>query len=139
VVGNGNLTYSGDNVPATQTAVNPSGLALDTFGNLYFGDAASVRSGGTIRKIDTAGSVTTVAGGGTMALQNGLFATTVGETSLDGVAVDNLGDFFYGEGGGHNVVKGNSSGLITILTSLADAPGNLEADSSRNCRYPLGQ
>ena len=91
VAGNGSQTYSGDNVPATQTAVVPSGLWVDTFGNLYFADNVGGRSGGTIRKINTAGIITTVAGGGMMALQNGLFATSIGETSLDGVAADNLG------------------------------------------------
>jgi hypothetical protein len=132
VAGNGNLNYSGDDVPATQTAVNPSGLALDAFGNLYLADAAGGRSGGTIRKINTAGIITTVAGGGMMALQNGLFATTVGETSLDGVAADNMGNFFYAEGGGHSVVKVNSSGLLTILTNQTSSPANLASDSAGN-------
>jgi hypothetical protein len=52
VAGNGNLNYSGDNVPATQTAVNPSALALDAFGNLYLADGAGGRTGGTVRKIN---------------------------------------------------------------------------------------
>jgi sugar lactone lactonase YvrE len=132
VAGNGNLMYSGDNVPATQTAVNPSALALDTFDNLYFSDAAGGRDGGTIRKINAAGIVTTVAGGGSMALQNGLIATTVLETSLDGVAVDNQGNFFYAEGGGRNVVKVNSSGLLTILTNQTNGPGRLATDNAGN-------
>ena len=58
VAGDESLHYSGDNVPATKTAVNPS--ALDTFGNLYLADGAGGRSGGTIRKINTAGIITTV-------------------------------------------------------------------------------
>jgi hypothetical protein len=95
VAGNGSLNDSGDNVPATQTAVNATALALDTFGNLYLADAAGGRNGGTIRKINTAGIITTVGGGGIMAFENGLFATTVEETSLHGVAADNLGNFFY--------------------------------------------
>jgi sugar lactone lactonase YvrE len=132
VAGNGNINYSGDNVPATQTGVNPTALALDTFGNLYLADGAGGRSGGTIRKINTAGIITTVAGGGLMALQNGLFATTVQETSLDGVAADNMGNFFYAEGGGHNVVRVNSAGLATSLTNQTSSPANLAADSAGN-------
>ena len=65
-------------------------------------------------------------------MQNGLCATTVPETSLDGVAADNLGDFFYAEGGGHDIVKVNSSGLLTILTSQTSSPGNLATDSAGN-------
>jgi len=132
VAGNGGQTYSGDNVPATQTAVTPSGLWLDIFGNLYLADGVGGRTGGTIRKINSAGIITTVAGGGTMSLQNGLFATTILETGLDEVAADNLGNFFYAEGGGHNIVKVTSSGLLTILTNQGNGPGDLATDGADN-------
>lgn len=38
VAGNGNLNYSGDSVAATETAIHPTALALDTFGNFYLAD-----------------------------------------------------------------------------------------------------
>ena len=67
-----------------------------------------------------------------MAFENGLFATTVEETSLDGVAADNLANFFYAEGGGHNVVRVNSSGLVTSLTNQTGSPANLASDRAGN-------
>jgi hypothetical protein len=63
--GNGSVNFSGDNVPALQTGINPKALALDSFGNLYLADQAGGRNGGTVRKINSAGIITTVAGGGT--------------------------------------------------------------------------
>ena len=105
---------------------------MDAFGNLYLADGAGGRTGGTVRKINSAGIITTVAGGGAMSFQNGLFATTVQETSLDGVAADNMGNFFFAEGGGHGVVKVNSSGLLTALTNQTSSPANLASDSAGN-------
>jgi hypothetical protein len=90
------------------------------------------RTGGTIPKINSAGIITTVTGGGIMAFESRLFATTVQETSLDGVAADNLGNFFYAEGGGHNVVRVNSGGLATSLTNQTGSPADLAADRTGN-------
>ena len=54
--------FAGDGGPATAALFNsPEYLAIDTFGNLYVIDASSYR----IRKIDTAGTITTIAGNGT--------------------------------------------------------------------------
>jgi NHL repeat len=59
VAGNGTLGFSGDNGPATSAQLyNPSGVALDSTGNLYLADKAN----GRIRKVSN-GAITTVAGG----------------------------------------------------------------------------
>jgi uncharacterized protein (TIGR03437 family) len=61
VAGNGTGRYLNDGVPATETSLNrPDGLALDSAGNLYIADSANHR----IRKVSTAGIMTTVAGNG---------------------------------------------------------------------------
>ncbi len=62
IAGNATVGYTGDDVPATSTSLNaPSGVTLDKIGNLYIGDATNNR----IRRVDTAGIITTIAGNGT--------------------------------------------------------------------------
>jgi uncharacterized repeat protein (TIGR01451 family) len=56
VAGNGGLPDSGDGQPATAASVVPFGVAVDAAGNLYLADAS------IIRKIDTAGIISTIAG-----------------------------------------------------------------------------
>lgn len=60
--GNGIGGFSGDNLPATQASLNrPTGLAFDAQGNLLIADVYNYR----IFRVDRAGLLTTVAGGGT--------------------------------------------------------------------------
>jgi hypothetical protein len=62
VAGNGFGGYSGDGGPATIAQLNgPTQLAFDGSGNLYIADANNAR----IRKIDSAGTISTFAGNGT--------------------------------------------------------------------------
>ena len=62
VAGSGQAGYSGDNGPATQAQLGDvSALALDDAGNLYAADTANA----VVRRIDSSGVITTVAGNGT--------------------------------------------------------------------------
>ncbi len=54
------LGYSGDGGPATSAKMCPSGVAVDSSSNLYIADTGNNR----IRKVDTAGIITTIAGNG---------------------------------------------------------------------------
>src|ERR1019366_4147209 len=59
VAGNGTNGFGGDNGPATSAQLNgPSGLAVDSAGNLFITDGGS-----RIRKVSS-GVITTVAGNG---------------------------------------------------------------------------
>lgn len=59
--GNGSPGYSGDGGAAVAAMLDwPSGLALDKQGNLYIADTVNNR----IRKVDTLGTITTIAGDG---------------------------------------------------------------------------
>jgi len=61
VAGTGAAGFSGDGGQATAARLHfPTGLAIDTVGNLYFADAQNFR----VRKITPAGMITTVAGNG---------------------------------------------------------------------------
>jgi len=61
VAGNSVAGYSGDGGPAVYAQLNyPQGLALDAAGSLYIADYGNNR----IRRVSTAGSITTIAGNG---------------------------------------------------------------------------
>jgi sugar lactone lactonase YvrE len=62
VAGTGTAGFSGDGGPAAAAQLNtPRAVAIDRFGNLYVCDTENNR----VRKIDTSGTITTVAGTGT--------------------------------------------------------------------------
>ena len=61
IAGTGESNYFGDGGPATKAAFrDPAAITLDKKGNLYVADAAN----NMIRKIDTKGIITTIAGNG---------------------------------------------------------------------------
>ncbi len=62
VAGTGVAGYSGDGGPATAAQINyPGDVAVDAVGNIYIADAGNSR----VRKVDTTGTITTIAGTGT--------------------------------------------------------------------------
>ena len=62
VAGNGTTGFSGDGGAATSASLGgPHGVAADSAGNLFIADGNIQR----IRKVDTSGTITTVAGNGT--------------------------------------------------------------------------
>ena len=63
IAGNGRAGFSGDHGPALKASLNfPAGLCLDPMGNLYVAD----RNNHRIRRIDTSGIITTIAGTGAL-------------------------------------------------------------------------
>jgi len=107
--GNGTQGFSGDGGPATSAALTlPQGMAVDSAGNLYFAVL------GRIRKVDTAGIITTVAGNGSaLAIGDGGPAINAGMTPTF-VAVDKEGNLFIVDAGANRIRKVNTSGIITL-------------------------
>ena len=108
--------YGGDNGPASAALLNsPAGLALDAAGNLYVADSLNHR----IRKIDTLGNITTVAGRGTPpgsiaeVGDNGP-ATSAALNQPYSVHVDAAGNLYIADLGNHRVRK-VSGGTITTF------------------------
>lgn len=111
----GNSGFSGDGGPATAALLNsPSGVALDAQGNLYIADTGN----GRIRKVDTAGIITTVAGRGNgITLGDGGPALNAQFFNPSDVAVDAQGNIYVADVGNGKVRKINPAGTISsVLT-----------------------
>lgn len=104
--------FSGDGGPATSAVFNnPGALAIDRMGNIYIADIYNDR----IRKVDTYGIVTTVAGGGTGSLGDGGPATAAKLDWPAGVAVDTFGNIYIGDYNNLRVRKVNPAGIISTV------------------------
>ena len=78
-------SYSGDNGPAVHAQLlRPSDVAAASDGTLYIADYGN----SLVRKVDTDGIITTVAGGGLVPLTDGAHAKTVSLTFASNLAID---------------------------------------------------
>ncbi|TDR46792.1 NHL repeat-containing protein [Tahibacter aquaticus] len=121
VAGNGALGFSGDGGRATSAALNqPAAVAVDLAGNLYIADSKNFR----VRKVDTHGTITTLAGGGPNLFSDGGPATNAALNVLSGVAVDGAGNVYVADHGMNVVRKIDAVGIITtIVGSLFNFAG----------------
>ena len=109
--GTGVAGYNGDHMAATTAQINlPRGLAVDDTGNVYVCDFTNNR----IRKIDTFGMITTIAGdGGTTYPGDGGHATATSIHFPQGIATDHSGNIYITNG--YYVRKVNTSGVINTI------------------------
>lgn len=107
--GNGSYTYSGDGGAATATGMDPIDVGVDGSGNIYVCDY----SNGRIRKINTSGIISTVAGSGIGGTGTGNGGPAVLATLgfLEGLAVDAAGNIYIAEAY-TGVRKVNTAGII---------------------------
>ncbi len=87
VAGNGTQGFSGDNGPATSAQLSPTGVAVDSAGNLYIADR------NRIRKV-SGGVITTVAGNGTSGFSGDNGPATSAQLSAADIAVDSAGNLY---------------------------------------------
>lgn len=111
-VGNGTAGFTGDGGAATSAELNyPTGIAFDSSGNLYIADHINHR----IRKVDTSGNITTIAGDGTLGDTGDSGAATSAELdSPCGVAVDSAGNVYIADTL-NNLIRKVAGGTITTL------------------------
>jgi hypothetical protein len=113
VAGNGAFNFGGDGGAATNTGVSsPQSVAVDKLGNLFIADTANNR----IRKVDTNGIITTIAGksGSGYSGLAGL-ATNATLSAPHGVAVDDAGNIYIADTGNARVRKVDVYGTITTI------------------------
>jgi len=116
VAGNGSIGYSGDGGPATNASLGgtsglPCGVAVDASGNLFIADTLNA----VIRKVDTNGIITTVAGGGSGGHSgNGGAAANASLNNPCGVAVDAAGNLFIADLSAR-VQRVDAGGIITTV------------------------
>jgi sugar lactone lactonase YvrE len=132
----GVANYAGDNGPATAaTLLYPVSLAADPGGNLYIGQNSAVR------RIDTSGVITTVAGNGTYDYSgDGGPATAAGLSAPQGLAADAVGDLFIADADYSVVRKVDATGIISTIagTGVADFGGDGGPATSAYLGAPYG-
>ena len=103
----------GDGGSATNALLQqPTGVALDGAGNIYIADYFNQR----IRKVDTSGVISTIAGDGTAGdTGDGGTATAAHVNYPWAIAVDGGGNVYFTERLGHRVRKIDKSGNITTV------------------------
>lgn len=126
VVGNGSPGYSGDGGQAANATLRiPEQAEIDVFGNLYIADTGN----NVIRKVDTNGVITTVAGTGFGAGSGN--STGNGAYSGDGgpavkaqlalpvsIALDPAGNFWISDQINNIIRKVDATGIITTVAGI---------------------
>ncbi len=120
VAGNGTTGFSGDNGPAIDAELyGLVGIIVDRFGNLYITEWGNDR----IRKVDSTGIITTIAGNGTYGYNGDNIAATTAEIyAPTGIITDDEGNIIFSDVGNHRVRKINTTGIISTIAGTG-APG----------------
>jgi len=137
VAGNGTIGFSGDGFAATNAQLNRvTSVAVDGIGNIFIADGDN----NCIRKVNTAGIITTVAGvgGSTGSSGDGFPATNALMNGTYGVAADHSGNIYIGDYNNSRIRKVNPAGIITTIagTGIPGFSGDGFAATSANIHFP---
>ena len=119
VAGTGKPGHSGDGGRASEARFSyPSGVAVDKTANLYIADFLSQR----IRRVDAAGTITTVAGIGDPGYGGDGRPALVAQLNFpSGVAVDKADNIYITDSGNHRVRLIDATGKITTIAGTGEA------------------
>lgn len=136
--GTGSFGYSGDGGSATAaTLFNPMGVAVDTAGNVYVADY----SNHVVRKINTAGVISTFAGNGSAGFGGDGGAATAAQVYRPvGLCIDDTGNVYIGDSWNHRIRKVNTSGVMSTVAGNGTAgySGDGSAATAAKLNYPHG-
>ncbi len=146
-VAGGAFGFAGDGGPATKASLYfPSGVAVDSAGNIYFADKGNNR----VRKVDTKGIITTFAGTGTAGYSGDGGPATSAKLGLNltaafqGVAVDSAGNVYIADPANNRIRMVNPAGIISTFAgnggpfatgSLGNGDGGPPASASVSAPY----
>ena len=110
--------FAGDGGPAVAARLNfPYDVAVDASGNLYITD----RNNHRIRKVDSTGTITTIAGTGERGFGGDGGPATQARLNLPyGVAVDGAGNLYIADLANHRIRKVDSTGTITTIAGTGE-------------------
>ena len=129
------LTGSTDATGSAARFNGPYGVSVDTAGNIFVGDA----SNNTIRKVTSAGVVTTLAGTAGSAGSTDATGSAARFNNPYGVSVDTAGNVFVADFSNHTIRKVTSAGVVTTLAGTAGSAGSTDATgSAARFRNPTG-
>ena len=138
--------FNGDGLPAAEAELHhPCALTIDGTGNLYLADRDNWR----VRRIDPAGTITTVAGSGLQGhAGDGGLATGAELGGPSGLALDGAGSLYVAEYHNHRVRNIDATGIISTaagtgeqgfrgdgrlaVEALLDGPAGVVADTAGN-------
>jgi NHL repeat len=107
--GDGSYGFDGDGAATSHSLYYPQAVATDAAGNVYIADTDNYR----IRKVDTSGNMTTIAGNGTYGFSgDGGPATNATMTYPVGVAVDKAGNVYFTDTNNLRVRQINTADII---------------------------
>jgi len=136
--GTGVAGYSGDSGQATSAQLStPAGVTVDGAGNVYVADDGS----NVVRKIQTSGVITTVAGTGVAGYSgNGGAATSAMLNGPTDVVLDPAGNLYIADDGNHVVRKVTPGGTISTVagTGVAGYSGDGHAATAAKLMAPVG-
>jgi sugar lactone lactonase YvrE len=129
IAGTGVGAYSGDGEQATAAALNtPWGVAISDTGNLYIAD----QQNNAVRMVDTAGVITTIAGGlnpGTAG--DGGPAAASRLSSPSGVLIDAAGNVYISDTTNNRIQKINpATSIVTTIAGSGSYPDNNPANTA---------
>jgi len=121
VVGNTIPGYGGDGMEATASEINqPDCISVDAAGNMYIADWANNR----VRKVNTSGIITTIAGNGTPGYWgDGGQATAAELYEPSYVLADGAGNIYISDSRNYCIRKINTSGIISTIAGIGGSLG----------------
>ncbi|HEX7026767.1 MAG TPA: Ig-like domain-containing protein, partial [Gammaproteobacteria bacterium] len=118
VAGDGTQSFAGDDGLAIEAFVNrPRDVTMDAAGNLYIDDWFNLR----IRRVDTAGIITTVAGTGSWGFAgDGGPAIQAQFRAPSSVAIDTAGNLYIVDQDNHRIRRVGSDGIIVTVAGSGE-------------------